>query len=278
MLPDSEDQPFLGYSDKDLPHNRSHQHQHGQRRLKISRSQCALPSLPISHILVCLVTSIAWILVGVFLTPQQPACHQESTTSQAAPSTHHTPGMNHHGSASAHHQTGPSKTGGTGFKLGLELNHNITSHARRVHCGGSTVEAKQRGCKYDILLNDWVPSECWDPSTIAEYQDDDSWRAYRDENLTDIVSTVDEMSEMEFYYTSTRDHINHCSMLWRKQFNSFYYENATFDTVIADPMHTEHCTQYLIDMGHRIKEWATEPVRTEPGWSGCWIRDGPHDW
>jgi hypothetical protein len=206
-----------------------------------------------------------------------PRCNAGSAASHAPPSNHHHP-SSHHGSASAHQKPGPSKTGANHPALGFELNHNLTSHAKLITCGSSTEEAKQLGCKYDILLNDWVPNECWDPAAIAEYQDDDSWQAYRDENLTDLIPTIDEMSEMEFYFTTQKDHINHCAMLWRKQFNKFYYESPTFDTVIGDAMHTEHCTQYFIDMAARIKDWETETVRTEVGWSGCWVRDGPHDW
>lgn len=293
MLPNSEHQPFLGYTDENLSDGKPLQYQHEQRRPGIFRRRCGLSSLSTSHIVVCLVTSLAWIVVGIFLMPQQSACPAASTSSHSSHSMNHGStasghgsGMSQHGSASAHtgsghgsgHASSPPMSGGaSGLALGTEKNHNITSHARLITCGNSIAEAKQLGCRYDIMLNDWVPTECWDDQSIGEYMDDESWGAYRDDKLTELVPTIEEMSEMEFYWTSQKDHINHCAMLWRKQFNALYYESPTFDEVIADPMHTEHCTQYFIDMAARIKEWVTEPVRTEPGWAGCWIRDSPHD-
>lgn len=42
-----------------------------------------------------------------------------------------------------------------------------------------------------------------------------------------------EMSEFEFYYTSERDHIVHCAMLWRKHFRAFEEERPNFATLIA---------------------------------------------
>lgn len=147
--------------------------------------------------------------------------------------------------------------------------HNITSSARLLTCGTSVTSARALGCKYDILLNNWVPAPCYDQEFIDEYKDDDSWGGYADEAMTQKLKPG-EMGEREYYWTSLRDHVNHCAMMWRKQFWVLYEERRAFDTVIASPGHTDHCAQFLVDAGDR--NW-THPTKTEIGFAGCWVRE-----
>lgn len=148
--------------------------------------------------------------------------------------------------------------------------HNITSGARLLECGNSTQEAKSLGCQYDVLLNHWVPAPCIDHDFLEEYMDDNSWVSYADEALTQPIPTIEEMSEREFYYTSLRDHINHCAMLWKKQFWVMYKEYSAFDTIIANPGHTDHCAFFLTEARDVDLNQAT---RVEKGYAGCWIRE-----
>jgi hypothetical protein len=187
----------------------------------------------ISHSLVFVVTSFLWILVTYVVT---------------SPSTRWSSG---------------SSTGGR---------HNITSNARLITCGNTTQEARANNCSYDILLNNWVPHACVDVNEdfILEYLDDDSWGAFVDKNMSVRITSIEEMSEREFYYTSVRDHINHCAVMWKKQFSALFEESRAFDSVIASPGHTDHCAQYLMDVVGA--DWA-EATRVERGFAGCWVRD-----
>lgn len=147
--------------------------------------------------------------------------------------------------------------------------HNITSGATLVNCGNTTTEARARGCKYDVLLNMWAPAACIDEEFVNEYLDDSSWAAYADPGMTQKLSSIDEISEMDHYYTSVRDHVNHCAVMWKKQFFALF-EERNIDTMSASPGHTDHCAQYLIDVGDL--DWK-EPTKVERGFAGCWIRD-----
>ena len=147
--------------------------------------------------------------------------------------------------------------------------HNITSNSKLLKCGNSTAEAKALGCRYDILLNHWVPSQCWDQEMIDEYQDDDSWTAYYDEALTQPIKTIDEMGDRDHYWTSARDHINHCAMMWKKQFWVMFEDRSAMDSLVAGPGHTDHCAQYLMDASLYNFTLST---RVEIGFAGCWIR------
>ncbi|TID22238.1 hypothetical protein E2P81_ATG11344 [Venturia nashicola] len=148
-------------------------------------------------------------------------------------------------------------------------NHNITSNARLLTCGTTPAQALAAGCKYDILLNAFVPNPCYDDEFILEYTDDSSWGAYSDANLT-ILLSVQQMSESEYYYTSVRDHKNHCGILWKKQFFALFEEGRAIDTIVASAGHTDHCAQYLMDVEESKVDEAT---RVERGFAGCWIRD-----
>ncbi|CZR65704.1 uncharacterized protein PAC_15604 [Phialocephala subalpina] len=147
--------------------------------------------------------------------------------------------------------------------------HNVTSHARLVNCGNSTKEARELNCKFDVLLNHWVPAPCLDQDFIEEYQDDDSWTAFADEAMTQKLTTVGEMAERDVYYTSVRDHINHCGTLWKKQFFAFFEEHPALDSIVTSPGHTDHCAQYLMD----VREMKGNPAtKVEVGFAGCWIK------
>lgn len=63
-------------------------------------------------------------------------------------------------------------------------------------------------------MNAWVPAPCYDEEFITEYLDDLSATAYSDAELTMPLKGVEEMVEAnggKFYYTSKRDHVNHCA-------------------------------------------------------------------
>jgi hypothetical protein len=149
--------------------------------------------------------------------------------------------------------------------------HNLTSDAKLLTCGRSPSEARAKGCRYDILSNHWVPGICMDQEAVAEYQSDGSWFGFADEQRTEVL-TVDAMSEREFYWTSDRDHIFHCAMLWRKQYRAFFEERSNFDTLIADYEHTMHCSEFLTNMTDNGPDYWNKPIQTFVGYAGCWSK------
>jgi hypothetical protein len=157
-----------------------------------------------------------------------------------------------------------------GRKNDAGYRHNVTTDATLMTCGNSTTEARSLGCKYDVFLNHWVPRPCYDDEWVAEYQEDGSWGAYANEDLTHRL-TIEEMEGSDFYYTSLRDHINHCAKMWNKQFWGLFEERRALDTIIASPAHTEHCAQFLMDA---LEVNATQATKTYVGFAGCWIRGG----
>ncbi|TQN66650.1 hypothetical protein CSHISOI_08867 [Colletotrichum shisoi] len=223
-------QPFLKYSDDPTTEEPTSPKRHASRR-----------STFLSHASVLVGTSLVWILLFLLFTPPRTA-----STSAQAPEPSGLPGIH---------------VAGDRF--------NVTSDRKEISCGSTTKEASAKGCKYDILLNHWVPAPCFDKESVDEYQEDGSWGAFSDINMTHRL-TVDEMSERDFYWTSIRDHINHCAIMWRRQFYAFYDQRTAIDSVIASPGHTEHCSQYLMDA--MDAKW-NQPTKTMRGFAGCWIKE-----
>ena len=139
-------------------------------------------------------------------------------------------------------------------------------------CGTSIQEAKALGCEYDILANHWLPRPCFDQEAVTEYQGDESWYAFAQANRTEPIG-LEAMGERLQYYTSERDHIVHCAMLWRKQFRMFAEGRKIVDSITADYEHVSHCSKYLIDMTDRGQDFRTVPLRVDVGFAGCYVTD-----
>lgn len=236
MLSENEFEPFLKESDN-VPVRKSglsRQTQYG--RLGSLRDWSCPSSTFLPACIVFTFTSLLWgclVLLIIYFSPQIPKIEQHENS---------------------------------------EVHGNLTTDAKFLTCSNSIVEAKNSGCHYDILSNHWLPDICMDQESITEYQSDGSWFGYADENRTELLS-IDAMSKMPFYYTSMRDHIVHCGMLWRKQYRAFFEQRKNIDAIIADKSHTMHCSQFLIDMSDRGTDFWNVPIRVYVGKAGCWIRD-----
>ena len=73
------------------------------------------------------------------------------------------------------------------------------------------------------------------------------------------------------YYTSKRDHVNHCATMWKKQFWVLFEERAFMDSFIASPGHTDHCASYLADAGTGDMDVEGSTL-VDVGFAGCWVR------
>ncbi|KAF9879184.1 hypothetical protein CkaCkLH20_03417 [Colletotrichum karsti] len=274
MKPETEDsQPFLGFRDDPTKRSSAEDEESGGNENAILHQQHALKTSRtrryLRDFLVFLATSLVWVLAFSFLPGPQAPTDSPSPAMPTPPPSMSSPSK---GLPSPLPQVGQDgKAGSTvpGPDF-IALTHNVTSGAQLVSCGNSTQEAKKNGCWYDTLLNHWVPAPCYDREFEQEYMDDDTWHAYADVNLTQRL-TREEMGDHDSYYTSIEDHVNHCSMLWKKQFWTLFEERRTFDAVIVNNYHTEHCADFLKDIYGSNR---TEPTFVKVAYSACWVRPG----
>lgn len=188
----------------------------------------------LSYAFVVLSTSLIWLLILFAMTSKLDATRNEGTS--------------HANSAS----------------------FNITSTRRQHTCGNSTEEALSMGCKYDASLGGWLPVACFDQAWVDDYLADGSNIAYADRNLTRRM-THEEVLERGFYWSSFRDHLNHCVAGWRRQSQAFFEDRPALDSTVINVAHATHCAQLLMDtaMGTQYRG----PTENIIGYFECWVRD-----
>ena len=243
MFPHQENEPFLNGLNGDVESKHDPPPRYMNSRWDMFKPRQSTFSTLISHLTVFTVTSLVWIGICVLVLLRfgslNPSAHGHDTT-----------GHLHHAEPKA----------------------SFISGAREYVCGNSTAEAMAMGCKYDILTGGWLPTKCMDYESIEEYQSDGSWFGFADEARTKRL-TIEEMSQLDFYYTSERDHIQHCANLWRKQFRAWTDGRKNIDTIIANKEHTFHCSQYMIDMTDRGPDLWNEPIKVFVDYGGCWSKE-----
>jgi len=152
----------------------------------------------------------------------------------------------------------------------------ILQGAQFLRCGNTVEESRSLGCKYDILSNHYVPTQCMDEASVNIYQQDESWYGYYDRERTQLINSTEEMGEAKVYYTNMRDHIVHCAALWKKQFTAFYEDRKHMDSLILDAQHTFHCADFLVAMTDKGEDFRQIPIDVVVGHAGCWTIGGGH--
>ncbi|KAL3426625.1 hypothetical protein PVAG01_00134 [Phlyctema vagabunda] len=163
------------------------------------------------------------------------------------------------------------------FFLVLTLSrHSRTTHTTIYTCGNSSLSALAHNCTYDALAVSWVPAACADPASLREYDSNGPWKYYRDREGTDEIRVVD--LGMEEYYTTVREHVVHCGMIWRRVHRTWERSQkegikieSSMEPVSLE--HTKHCSYMLVE--YVDKSNATElselKTRNNPGFETCTI-------
>ncbi|KAH7386596.1 hypothetical protein BKA64DRAFT_711808 [Cadophora sp. MPI-SDFR-AT-0126] len=240
----TEAEPFLAVDSDDVLQSPTSRYTRMRQRLESLKYGLALPHQHISCLITFLATSLFWVCILSFRGNCHP--HHVSNTT-----------------ANTYHELQLSDLSDYG---------DLAMNARLLSCGFSISEAKALGCKYDILVGKWLPDICIDQIAIDQYQADGSWFGYADWNRTEIL-TIEQMAEKDVYYTSARDHIVHCSMLWVKQYEAFFDGRGVFDSIIASREHTHHCAKFLVDMTDWGTEFRAMPIPVFVGQAGCFVKN-----
>lgn len=139
-------------------------------------------------------------------------------------------------------------------------------------CGTTPQKAKRLGCKYDISLNAWLHPRCYTQSFIDAYRTDNTWDAYTDRTLEEpLTLTHDQLGSLRTYYTTERDHVNHCVNLWRRQFRLLFERSEAIDAVSAGWKHMWHCGEFLLGLGYGDDD-RSRVTDVWPEEVGCWVR------
>lgn len=114
-------------------------------------------------------------------------------------------------------------------------------------CGSSPAEAKQRGCKFDILSFAWQTKECYDGDLMSEFINSGPWQFYEGPNSTSSRVTLEVANRGERdMFVNWGYHVWHCTFMWRQMHRAFVVRGY-IDSHLDDYAHTLHCQQVLLD-------------------------------
>jgi hypothetical protein len=73
------------------------------------------------------------------------------------------------------------------------------------HCGNSTAEAKENGCRFDVMMHSWVPEACYYEALSEEYIQANNFRFFSDpEAKREVSMEFVRRGEFEELYTGLR--------------------------------------------------------------------------
>ncbi|KAF9888832.1 hypothetical protein FE257_008201 [Aspergillus nanangensis] len=122
-------------------------------------------------------------------------------------------------------------------------------HARYT-CGSSTEEARKRGCTFDILSMNWLPSQCARDQTeeFIGYATNETWVYYRDRHAKSLIENSEELSELDsqFWWSTQREHMVHCAFMIMR-LHKVLERDGRIDRLTGSFSHTKHCLMMLLD-------------------------------
>ncbi|KAH7378563.1 hypothetical protein BKA64DRAFT_631966 [Cadophora sp. MPI-SDFR-AT-0126] len=114
------------------------------------------------------------------------------------------------------------------------------------NCGNSTSEAREQGCRFDVMMHSWVPAPCYDEQLSEEYIQANGFKFFSDPEATvEVPMEVVRRGEFEMLYTGLSHHVLHCTYIWRLLSLSVT-EGRPFDSLSSSEDHTGHCSAILL--------------------------------
>ncbi|KAK2028387.1 hypothetical protein LX32DRAFT_720487 [Colletotrichum zoysiae] len=128
------------------------------------------------------------------------------------------------------------------------------SNTMELHCGNTSTEARELGCVFDLLTNNWMPKYCADPVTDDEYRtwvldprrSLGPWAFFHDDKAQNQVASEEALSNLvgSHIYTTTENHLAHCIFLARRMHRLVTGEIAA--VAHNSLAHTMHCTSAVL--------------------------------
>ncbi|EFQ31080.1 hypothetical protein CGRA01v4_01974 [Colletotrichum graminicola] len=123
-----------------------------------------------------------------------------------------------------------------------------------LHCGNTSTEARELGCVFDLLTNNWMPEYCSDPATDDEHRawvlerrrSLGPWAFFHDDKAQHRVASEEALSDLvgSHIYTTTENHLAHCVFLARRMHRLVTGEIAA--VAHNSLAHTMHCTSAIL--------------------------------
>lgn len=120
-------------------------------------------------------------------------------------------------------------------------------------CGKSAAEARDFGCTYDLMMDSWLPPNCYDEELSLEFRGLHDWPMYRHKNMTERL-TIEEVAErgQALVHTTIEYHYTHCLFALRKLHRAWSL-GKDIEAEVAEVKHTDHCASFVASTGRRLE-------------------------
>jgi hypothetical protein len=129
------------------------------------------------------------------------------------------------------------------------------SHLNVVNCGSSPIEARERGCHFDIMSFIWSAPACFDAGLMDEFTSKKTWAWYRRDGSEVPIEEV-RKGELTNLFVSWEFHLTHCTFMWRKMHRAIK-NGAPIDSYIGNYNHTMHCGMEILSESTPFNETNT---------------------
>lgn len=132
-------------------------------------------------------------------------------------------------------------------------------------CGTSAVEARARGCNFEVTSFSWLPRDCYNRQIDYLLEAEDI-HYFRDENRTEEVDIAEvRQGEAHGYFVTPNYHKAHCSLLFLK-LHMAMKQGGKIDGLIISLAHSHHCVQIVLSSPAEI---ASVPQYAFTKWPYC---------
>ncbi|KAH8812839.1 hypothetical protein F5884DRAFT_317581 [Xylogone sp. PMI_703] len=117
-------------------------------------------------------------------------------------------------------------------------------------CGSSALEAKERGCIFDVMMTGWVRRDCYHEELSEQYITEGQFKFFYDiEGTREIPLEIIRKGEHTHMFTNDLHHRAHCYYVWRLQALALEAQARGEIQLISNESmsydHTVHCSGIL---------------------------------
>ena len=140
-------------------------------------------------------------------------------------------------------------------------------------CGQTQEQARQNGCKYDIMMGLWVHPPCYDQELSDQFLREGNFTFTRDREGTQQVDEAEvRLGNFEMVFAEPNFHYKHCAYLWAKQIRARRKSPFILDSKARSVEHIEHCIQLVGNPNTSVSEYLGPGA--DPSELDCLIGEG----
>ncbi|KAF3811972.1 hypothetical protein GCG54_00002924 [Colletotrichum gloeosporioides] len=146
-------------------------------------------------------------------------------------------------------------------------------------CGETPAQARANGCRYDPMIQQWVPTACYDEEHSEMYLSTYKWKWYYDLDAKhEMPDEVMRRGEHNVAFMVDDYHRRHCAYVWEVSARALQQQKPMLDEWLSYK-HVHHCNRLLLSPPWNSTKHPTA-VETHSGFGRCapyrlWARDMP---